>query len=254
MLDNIPLPNRDFISLYKHEFESSLLSDRIECLIVHGSSLYKPFINEFSDIDLELILKKPKKNDYHIIKCIIKKNTIPTECQLRYLNEISDIKGTIYQTKYKIFMYYAYSNGLCLIGNNVYQKLIKNLSGKTVKQSLLITIQISYKDIRKSFFADANPYIINKNIIRTLFDVSLYLGLVDYKTLGTKETFQLEATSCIQLLKIFYNTILLPSDIQKLEIFQQKYLKIELFQDILPVIDKIISNITTTHSTYHKYN
>lgn len=103
MLSNIPNPNRGHIEFLKKAFEASDFYPNIECLIVHGSSLYKPFSSEFSDIDLEIILRQNTVNDYQIIKSITKSSPIPTECQLRYRDEITDPNGLILKTKYKIF-------------------------------------------------------------------------------------------------------------------------------------------------------
>lgn len=247
MSNNIPLPNRDHIKSLQQAFKSSPLCPNISCLIVHGSSLYKPFSNQFSDIDLELILKKPAPNDYQTIAKIVTSFSVPVECQLRYQDEIVNQNGLIFKTRYKIFMYYAYKNGITLIGHNLYSKLIDYINPSILKKSLLISTQIYFKDIRKSFFSNASPYIINKNILRTFFDICLYLGLIDPKQLGTESVFKLENSSCISLIIDFFRPYLSKTEITILTKFQQKYISIELFTDIFPVTEKIV------HLFIHKF-
>jgi len=89
-------------------------------------------------------------------------------------------------------MYYAYANGICLIGKNIYTELIKQLKEEDVKRSILITTQIMFKDIRKSFTANASPYEVNKNIMRTFVGICMFDGLLDYKKIGDIEFFEEE--------------------------------------------------------------
>ncbi len=244
MLKQIPFPNRHYIKAYKEAFKKSKIHENIKCLIVHGSSLFKPFSNDFSDIDLELVLKKHSNDDYKIIKEIIQNSSVPTECQLRYTNELTDPKGLIQYTKYKIFMYFAYSNGITLIGNNIYKDLCKKIDDKTAKFSLLLTAQIYFKDIRKSFFANSHPYIVNKNIMRTLFDLCLFLDLIDYKKLGTKEVFELETISCVNLIIDRFKNVLSDSDIKTLLLFQKKFQKLEYCIEVIPIVEFLIYTVS----------
>jgi hypothetical protein len=97
--------NKEIILKIRKLFLSSNLSSRIISLIVHGSSIYKPlyFNEEDRDIDLELILTKPKKNDLLEIKNIIDCLVVKIECQLRYLGEIKKEGSLIFLSSYKIF-------------------------------------------------------------------------------------------------------------------------------------------------------
>jgi len=70
---------------------------------------------------LELILDSPKEGDYLVIKKILNKIKVENECQLRYLQEIKSQNNLIYTASYKLFMFFAYSNAYCLIGNNIYK-------------------------------------------------------------------------------------------------------------------------------------
>jgi len=140
-------------------------------------------------------------------------------------------------------MYYAYSNGITLIGKNIYKDLIKKLKNQSVEKSLLTSIQIYYKDIRKTYLANSHPYIVNKNIIRTLFDVCLYLKLIDYRELGTKKVFEQETNACVELIIDHFARVLNPPDVKLLRLFQNNYLQRKSSTFVFPVIDKIISNI-----------
>lgn len=233
--------NQDKFIKFKKEFLGSPISSRIVCLLIHGSSLYYKVDGENErDIDLELILDTPKKDDYLIIKRILDKVGIKNECQLRYLREIISPDDLIYTTSYKIFMFFAYSNAYCLIGNNTYKELVEKIPTNKVRQSLLISAQIGFKDIRKSFFAGRSNYIVNKNIIRTLVCICMYEDILNYRNIGKVEFFNQEAKGFIEIIAKKYINYLSLFEIQELQNFVKHYQKDKLFPNVFPVIEKIM--------------
>lgn len=233
--------NKKIILDIKKSFQNSKLNSRIICLIIHGSSLFYPLNNNHlnSDIDLELILEKPEPEDYQIIKNIINKSKIKIECQLRYLEEIENQKSLIFLSHYKIFMYFAYANGICLIGKNIYRNLVKDISYKTIEESLLISAQIYFKDIRKSLFKGDIPYWVNKNIGYALLDICLIEGFLDYRRLGEKVILKEEKWAFIRPIIKNYSLFLNKIDKKILKEFAKKYHKKKIFEQIFPVINKI---------------
>jgi len=237
---DIKLNQNKFIKI-KKSFLNSSISSRIVCLLIHGSSLYYNIKKgDKRDIDLELILDSPKEGDYLVIKKILNKIKVENECQLRYLQEIKSQNNLIYTASYKLFMFFAYSNAYCLIGNNIYKKLIKNIPENKIRQSFLISAQISFKDIRKSFFAGSSNYIINKNIIRTLVCVCMYENILNYKDIGEAEFFNQEKIGFVEIIIKKYINYLNLSEIQELQKFIKYYQKDKLLPNIFPVIEKIM--------------
>lgn len=233
--------NQDKFIRIKKAFKNSLISSRIICLLVHGSSQYYKIKKDSErDIDLELILDTPKKNDYLVIKKILDEVGIRNECQLRYLREIISRDDLIYITSYKIFMFFAYSNAHCLIGNNIYKELVKKIPEDKVKQSLLISAQIAFKDIRKSFFANCSNYVVNKNIIRMLVCICIYENILDYHNIGEAEFFNQETKGFIKIITKKYINYLSLVEIQELQNFVKCYQENKLFTNVFPVIEKIM--------------
>lgn len=239
-LRGITKSNRKIISDIKRRFRESKLGPRIVCLIVHGSSLFYP-LDSNSDVDLEMILKNPQEKDYKIIKEIISQTRVKIECQLRYLKEIETKKSLIAFSSYKVFMYLAYANGVCLLGRNIYKDLTKTISDEAVKKSLLISAQIYFKDIRKSFFRGADPYWVNKNVGYALLDVCLSEGFLDYRQLGKKVILKEEKLGFTRPILKNYSLFLNEKDKKILRDFSAKYRKGEIFERVFPVINKIFA-------------
>ena len=252
--NNIPTQNQKYIDIIKKEFEVSLIKPNIVSLIVHGSSLFQSLTERpYSDIDIELILIKQTEEDYTIIKEIVGRLPIRMEVQLRYINEITNKHGVILSSYYKIFMYYAYANGYCLIGENVYKKLISELKEKEVKHSILISLQIAFKDIRKKFFSCNNlstVYETNKCILRFFQLICMYEGALDYKDLGSKKYFDLEKEGYIPLLLELYSEKLSDVDIKTLKIFPKSYIENELNQNIFPCVNNVMKIIEDRNNSY----
>lgn len=162
---------------------------RIVCLVHHGSSLFASERNIPSDIDLELILERREVGDEKKIKEIGFGYKIPVGCQMRYLDEIIDPEGLIKKTGYKIFMYFAYSNGKTLLGKNIYKQLVNGLKDQEVKDSLLISAQIALKEIRKKYLSGRNWSEIKKQMRVYLTDLLMYQGAIKYQLLGTKSIY-----------------------------------------------------------------
>lgn len=234
--------NQEAILDLKDKFRQSKLAPRIVCLIVHGSSLFYP-LNEKapdSDIDLELILKESQPDDYLVIKEIIKQAKKRAECQLRYLNEIEVAENLIFISEYKLFMYFAYANSVCLIGHNVYQEIIKQIPKEKIKKSFITSAQIYFKDVRKSFLKGASPYLVNKNIIRVLVDIGMAEGFIDYHDLGLKDFLQQEKNLFIGLIIKNYSQYLTKQEVAILKEFINKYEKKEYFPSVFQVIEKVV--------------
>src|ERR1035437_10939489 len=138
MLPHINQRNFDKI---RKAFISSQIYPRIIFLGSHGSAIYRIVgKNSESDYDLEIVLDVPEPTDLSEIREIIDKLKMKIECQLRYLNEISG-NGLIRKTKYKLFMYFVYANGITLLGQNIYHDLIRNIKEKDAKESFILSAQ-----------------------------------------------------------------------------------------------------------------
>lgn len=234
--------NKKAILKLRSLFFSSNLNSRIKCLIVHGSCIYQEIIDDrYTDIDLELILTSSSPRDYLILKSILKKSPIKVECQLRYLDEITLKDNVIKLSSYKLFMYFAYANGVCLLGENIYQKLINDLTDLEIKQSLLISIQIAFKDIRKIYLSKINNvYMINKNIKLVFLDILMYEGTLDYKKLGKAIFFREGDDGYSSLILKLYRRYLNKKDRIIIKKFSESYKLCELDLRIFPVVEKIM--------------
>lgn len=222
----------------KNAFENNFGS-RIICLIHHGSSIYKDIDNELSDIDLELVLSKFKDKDYQLIQNIVKSSKIKIECQLRYLSELTDSQGLITNTSYKIFMYFAYSNGICLLGKNIYQDLIDKLSDDEVKKSLLISAQIEFKNIRKEYLSGSSPIVVNKHIKTFLLDVLMFLGVLNYRNLGKKSFFQKNKIIYTDEFKIAFSRWMSVHDLKIYQNFIDDCNENRINREVFSLINKI---------------
>ena len=232
--------NRQAILKIKRLFSLSPLNKRITSLIVHGSCLYREVPdNGFTDIDLELILTKQMDDDYQTIKNILSQIKIKTELQLRYKSEIENSNNLIRTLGYKLFTFYGYANGICLIGDNIYQQLIKTLDSKQVKHGILISVQLAYKDYRKIYLNKNSVYMVNKNIMVFLLDILMYEGILDYRKLGTEEYYTQGQNAYIPLFLKHFGKSFSVKDKIRLENFVQFYKISEIYEPVFPVIDKI---------------
>lgn len=223
-------------------FVDSTISNKILSLIAHGSGLFYNFEDKpYLDIDLELILDDQDDHDMEIIKNILVQFDFRIECQVRYINEITNSNSTIMRSSYKIFMYYAYANGITLIGKNIYQELLPELKNADVNKSLIISMQIAYKDIRKSFLAGAEPYIVNKNIMRTFHEISMLLGLIDYKKLGTATYMEHCSEAFVPIIiKHFTNKLSFEEKSNLIE-FIIYYKRYEILPQVFSTVNKIVT-------------
>ncbi len=234
--------NKKEIAFLRDSFKESQIFSRITSLIVHGSSLYYPIKEkEGMDIDLELILTSQDSYDYEVVKSIIISTPVKTECQIRYLNEIQDGGSLIYKSSYKTFMYFAYKNGVCLLGENVYDVLTFNILEEEVKRSILVSTQISFKNVRKLFLANAPVWEVNKSIARTFTGICLYENFFSYKDIGNKNFIDYERDAFIPIILERYGEFLGLQETAILQKFQGYFKNQTLFTDIFSVLNKIVS-------------
>lgn len=233
--------NQKEIDFLKKAVLSSNLADRILTLIIHGSSLYFPLIERpYSDIDLEMILESSKDGDAEIIQAIVKCCPFKVELQYRYYSELSNENSVIHTTQYKTFMFFAYSNGILLYGKNIYAELAKDLSISQLRKSTRITMQISFKDIRKSYLITSNGYDVNKNVMRFFRELGLLYDKLNYNQIGTKEILTLEADGYVNIIKEIFIYGLTKSSLEHLDRFAIAYKKIELYPPIIEVTAEIL--------------
>lgn len=233
--------NKQEFSFLKNAFEQSAIMPRIIGLIVHGSSLYYPLAlgEKDSDIDLELVLMSDDSVDLKNIRDIVKSSKVRVECQLRYLNEIDG--GLIFQSMYKLFMYFAYANGISLIGKNIYKELVQNIPEKDVKKSILLSAQIAFKDIRKLFFGGANEYSVNKAIMQVFRLICMANDSMDYRRLGCAGYFEHQGEAFVSLIILVYKKFLDERDIQALKKFVRYYQSRRFSDEVFPVVNKVVN-------------
>lgn len=239
--------NNEEINYLRIAFSSSELMPRIVSLIVHGSSLYYPlaFGEKDSDIDLELILDHDEQCDMMIISNIIKQSKVRVECQLRYIDEIKS--GLIFQAKYKLFMFHAYSNGCVLIGENIYNQLINHISEGDIKNSILLSLQIAYKDVRKIYLGGGNEYNVNKGIMQIFRLICMLNGAVDYKKLGTSKYFELQNDAFVVPVVNSCKSFLSNQDVNILNRFVKYYKSRRYLFEVFSVINKIVKSFSNDY-------
>jgi hypothetical protein len=183
----LPSFNEPVIRSLKSAFKDSSLSSRIVCLIVHGSSLYRPLNeNPNADIDLELVLCEAAEGDAFAIRALVCQSPIKVECQYRYLCEITTQEGLLRRSQYNLFSFFAYRNSICLLGSNIYTALAHSLSSDEVRQSLVISTQLAFKNIRKLYLAQAANYEVNKMTLRFLHFLGMASGFINASEIGTE--------------------------------------------------------------------
>lgn len=241
----IPNNNQKYIDILTSSFKKNF-KKRIIFLGLHGSSRYNSLApDDTSDIDLEFILNVVKPEDIKIIKKIISKIPVKVECQVRSIYEIEDPYSLIHKTKYKIFMYHAYANSITLAGVNIYQKLIKKFTNKQYKDSLLINIQLAWKDIRKYFLTNKKPAEINKLVEVFLFDVLLYTDNINYKDLDKKKIFEMKRYNVYEISSNVFSSILNINEKIFLLKYQKKHSKKIFDIKIISCLEKILRHLET---------
>jgi hypothetical protein len=233
--------NKQEIVFLKNAFEQSAIMPRIASLIVHGSSLHYPLTpgEKDSDIDLELILTSDCSTDLNNIREIVKSSTVRVECQLRYLDEIKS--GLIFQSAYKLFMYFAYANGASLIGENIYEQLVRGISEIDVKRSILLSAQIAFKDIRKLFLGGSNEYNVNKGIMQVFRLICMFDGAVDYRKLGCVDYFEHQNEAFVSSILLKYEKLLDEQDVLTLKKFVRYYQSRRFLYEVFLVVNKIVN-------------
>jgi hypothetical protein len=137
-------------------------------------------------------------------------------------------------------MYFAYANGICLIGRNIYRELLKNISVDNLKRSFLISAQMHFKDIRKTFLSGKSNYMVNKNIMRFLKEICVLENILDYKKMGSFVFFKYEQKSYIPLIIKFYKKYLTRKDMEILKNFLIFYRKNLIYDEIFLTTNKIL--------------
>lgn len=239
----IPNNNQKYIEILISSFKKNF-SKRIIFLGLHGSSRYSSLApNYTSDIDLELILDTVKPEDIVIVKEIISEISVKVECQIRSIYEIGDTNSLIHKTEYKIFMYHAYANSITLIGKNIYKNLLGKFTKKQYKDSLLINIQLAWKDIRKYFLANKKPTEINKLVEVFLFDVLLYSNQIDYRDLDKKKIFEMKRYNVYEISSNVFSSILNIDEKKFLLQYQKKH-SAKIFDiKIIICLEKILRHL-----------
>ncbi len=236
------MKNSVLIYKFRDLLINSGFHDEISSLIVHGSSLYRDFksSNESSDIDFELVLHKISAETLYELKSLISTFEHKISCQVRTVKEINNFNSNLRKSNYRTFIFYSYVNGICLIGNNIYKKVVCEISDEQIFNSIINSIQISYKDIKKFFLKGESSRKVNKTIMRTLEGIILLKRILDYKKLGT-EQFYIHAHNAFTslIIKSFENS-LDDQDIAIINSFAESYKNDRMNMEIFKVIDKLI--------------
>lgn len=197
---SLPVANRDMFARIRETFLSAPFAADIAALVTHGSALYYPLRDRsFSDVDLELVLRHRTPQAYEALRQIVASFDARLECNLRFSEDIDDLNRYIRLRGYRLFLSYAYGNGVSLVGRNPYKVLAESLPDDLVRHSILMTLQISLKDVRQSYIAGAEAHVVNKHIALTLEDACLLVGALDYRRLGTREILKHEEKACVPL-------------------------------------------------------
>lgn len=158
----------------------------------HGSSLFKRVAVkrvDSPDLDIELILDKPTIQDAERLRNILNSQDKNVSIQLRYLDEIRGLESVINRSKYKLFMCFAYANARTLFGNNVYVDLIRKLKKRDVIESLFMYSHFCLKEARKLYINSKGNKITQRLIRRAFYDYCLAKGYVDFRILGTQNSY-----------------------------------------------------------------
>lgn len=239
-LASVPSFNKPLIRSLKSSFEHSPFSSRIVCLIVHGSSLYRPLDENLNaDIDLELVLSEAAEGDAQAIRALVCQSPIKVECQYRYLREITTQEGLLRRSQYNLFSFFAYRNSVCLLGSNIYTGLADSLSSDEVRQSLVISTQLAFKNIRKLYLARAADYEVNKMTMRFLHFLGMASGFINATEIGSEA----HAFSRVILGAFIdkYQDRLAQADIDHLAKFQATLLEGHFYAPMIEVCERICS-------------
>lgn len=213
----IPIENKEAVLELVRKFGDNFASHRIVYLGLHGSSRYHPIFSVgISDIDLELILDEVFADDLSRVRSIVADAPLKIECQVRSLEEIEDQNSIIAQTHYKIFMFWAYRNAITLIGSNPYVTLVGNFTDEDYSRSLLLSIQIAWKDLRKNYIARKSDLDLNKLVEIILFDLLLYTGRLDYRDLDKEKIFKAKRYDVYALAAEKFGEVLLEGERQSI--------------------------------------
>jgi hypothetical protein len=188
-------------------------------------------------------LDTPKSGDLEKIKKILDHIDLKIECQLRYVNEITET-GLISKTKYKLFMYIVYANGITLIGQNIYSELVDSIKAADIKDSLALSAQIAFKDIRKAYLSGKSPYEVNKQISRFFVCHLLSKGHISSKSLGTRAFFNLvDSTRIYDFFMRIYRKILTGEEVRTIKGFKLNCRRKKIDAEMIQFTTKFAQNI-----------
>lgn len=162
-------------------FVSSIFDkDRIQCVIIYGSSLNKNNINP-KDIDILILLDKYECGDMNVFN---KKKSISNfEFFIDYKDQILRKGINNYQRgRHGAYFFKILAYGKCIIGSNFYLKNINKVSNNIVYRDLLFRIEEYFYRIQKHFLNNRRIDIvyIKKYILRIILDILLYYDLINF--------------------------------------------------------------------------
>jgi Nucleotidyltransferase domain len=176
-------------------FKSNLV-----CVIVFGSSIQNKFTP--NDIDLCIVFKERLKDELVEVGKFIKKNFHNPDLTIYYLDELKsnlpfrDIGNGVFALDYL-------SGGMCLIGENIFTALLKNVNIEKYKESLLEKMFDYILRLRSVYCSSkSNKYkkdYFKKYLHRIIIDILLYNGFCynSLSQLSREEAFQLATSKMI---------------------------------------------------------
>jgi predicted nucleotidyltransferase len=165
------------------DIQKSKLDKDIICVLFFGSITRNDDYTKTSDIDLHILLKKNSPIIFNKIKNIIK-NYRKIDLSVLTQKELDSIvnKGKFQNGNQGSYFIYVLANSESIFGFNVYKDLLKNISKKEIKSSVIFKLHEYLSRLRRLFIEDSlESNYFKKYTARILLDLMLLDSNIKYK-------------------------------------------------------------------------
>ena len=179
---------------------------RIESLLLFGSSRYQNRSGKPDDIDLELLLDIPNKNDLLHLSQIISMINQQAELHTSYKSQLKELKGFRRKAQGS-YLLYSLADGILLAGReNYFKLLLGKIQPNTVKKDLMIKNQEYQYSLRE--------FLIEKDLLKFIKYLLRYISqlMIVNDELTYPELLRLSREDFIQ--KIFQSSIFSKQEIR----------------------------------------